>query len=101
MKASLDIDRRLALAIGWRPEQMRVIHGSLHIYYDPANQYDWRLFRHKDPAVIWPIAERYDCFPAYDPVKKDWAAYTQESKRMSYDINPATVVALAVIGGKT
>lgn len=62
----------------------------------------WRIFSHKDPAVIWPIAERFDCFPgrAVDGV---WLAALPNTDYVTHT-NPCTAVALAVIaalgGGK-
>lgn len=61
-----DISVRLALAIGW-PEHKIYDEGdgsfcSINISDMPPIKV-WRDFDYRDPAVIWPIAERFDCFP--------------------------------------
>ena len=74
----IEIDRRLALAIGYPADRVRVAsfwhkgNYKKHVQVlndnsrmDGPMQYSgWRLFDHTNPAVIWPIAERYECFPS-------------------------------------
>lgn len=74
-----EISRRLALAIGWESDQMTEHMGSLYVadwprkdnrktvllhggfYVPPLSP--WNKFDYRDPAVIWPIAERFNLFP--------------------------------------
>lgn len=94
---NLQIDRALALAIGWQECELRDLGGSLSIDIG-----EWRTFSHKDPAVIWPIAERFDCFPRF---VGRWFAYVQKYDETGADLVvdaswsdiAATAVALAVI----
>ena len=90
MTDDLQIDRALALAIGWREELLKIASGEL--YVAPENEW-YRRFSHKDPAVIWCIAERFGCFPRL--LCGLWAA--GYGKRYAESDNPATAVALAVI----
>ena len=92
----LEIDKALALAIGWKrilpnPEadglkQCWVWTGSV-----------WRLFSHKDWNVIGPIAARYDCFPA-NGYPQGWRSSAHCC--CVYADTPQKAIALAVIGAK-
>lgn len=124
----LDIDKALALAIGWTENRCDE-NGCLDpdvitegpAFGQPAGVFvwfedkQWREFRHKDPGVIWPIAERYCCFPShisngdykaaravghciasgYECLKYNYQKSYWESFNAD---NPATAVAMAVIG---
>ena len=93
----LEIDKALALAIGWErilpnPEadglkQCWVWTGSV-----------WRLFDHKNWNVIGPIAARYDCFPSRfrNGTRTEWGAY---SLAYGFADTPQKAIALAVIEG--
>ena len=60
----LEINRRLALAIGWRVDQLLVTPAGLCVVlFDNGQLRRTKFFDHRDPAVIWPIAERYRSFP--------------------------------------
>ena len=58
-----EIDRRLALAIGYRPEDVLLENGRVYIVlkYDFGDI--WKRFDHRDWLVAGPIAERFDLFP--------------------------------------
>jgi hypothetical protein len=56
---SLDIDKALALAIGWPHEQVAIHSGHVVV----RSEEGWRVFDHSDWNVIGPIATRYTCFP--------------------------------------
>ena len=67
-----EIDRRLALACGYTADRVRNgSHGDgwVQVLNDdsrgdgPMQYGGWQRFDHTDPAVIWPIAERFDAFP--------------------------------------
>jgi len=97
-----EISRRLALAIGW--DVLPVSGGDDRAcVVDHANQID-RYFDYRDPAVIWPIAERFDCFPSRTPweAPASWSAFFDDSLnsgRTEYveAETAAKAVALAVI----
>lgn len=88
-----EISRRLALAIGWKhvkesPAWIRALVS------ETGNM--WRAFDYRDPAVIWPIAERFNAFP----VASDWGgwvAYYDCTKIKCAAETAAKAVALVVI----
>lgn len=94
----LEISKRLALAIGWKPEQINEFpkgHISMPIWID--GWLNTPLFDYRDWSVIGPIAERYDCFP-----HKDWSG-TWDVINVPvylYADTPQKAIALAVIGAK-
>lgn len=55
-----EISRRLALAIGWRHVKESAA-GIRALVSETGNM--WHAFDYRDPAVIWPIAEQFECFP--------------------------------------
>ena len=96
----LEINKRLALAIGWKEPQMQdgAFNCALLICVEVAtlsSHAHWRRFDYRDPAVIWPIAERYDAFPI--KTESSWWAITSEASVISD--TAAKAVALAVIEG--
>lgn len=65
-----EISRRLALAIGWEPNNVTTQWGKgefAHCFggvqFVQDGHGSWRLFDYRDPSVIWPVAERFNCFP--------------------------------------
>jgi len=113
---NLEIDKALALAIGWTAEQMKIYSNdtvwlkdpnSAKLFKDEIPFLPWRKFSHKDPAVIWPIAERFAAFPyplpypiGGKPEKWDVLLINDYMPGLSVSDNPATAVALAVIEKK-
>ena len=98
----LEIDKRLALAIGYPPNYVwaTASWGVLVYRSDGCKvrvnrlwQYGWRVFSHKDWNVIGPIAEKFDAFP-YKTVSRGWAS------NFNYAAAPQKAIALAVIGAK-
>ena len=89
----LEIDKALALAIGWNGNCVRNI-GEVVILY--TKQYGWRVFSHRDWNVIGPIGERYHCFPVESVGKKQWASWVDGP--VTYADTPQKAIALAVIG---
>lgn len=88
----LEIDKALALAIGWKdePNKMRVSDvWGLQVWIDY-----WANFSYRDWNVIGPIAARYDCFPKKD-CRGDWV-----NKIYQHTTTPQLATALAVIGAK-
>ena len=70
-----EIDRRLALAIGYRPEDVLDLGDSGRITVWRADR--WRVFSHKEWETIGPIAERYNLFPVRPNWGKRWCIYRQ------------------------
>lgn len=106
-----EISRRLALAIGWEPHNVTTQWGKgtfAHCFGGIPFVQDggaaWRIFDYRDPAVIWPIAERFDCFPHKRAGAKGWSAVTEEGWDFGFDFSyadtAAKAVAIAVIKAK-
>ena len=94
----LEISKALALAIGWKPEQIIEYEGQEYIglpvvIVRPAI----KLFSYKFWNVIGPIAKMYDCFPG-----KAWRGgwYAGVGLAQAFADTPQKAIALAVIGGK-
>jgi hypothetical protein len=106
-----DISSRLALAIGWPEHRLYSDGNEVHVNVsDMPPIHLWNDFDYRDPAVIWPIAERFNCFPrksttSLGPLDKRWftrirnpaANYDQP---FSWGDTAALAVALAVIKAK-
>ncbi len=95
----IEIDRALALAIGWKRMLPNPEADGLKQCWVWAGS-KWRLFSHKDWNVIGPIAERYDAFPyqfniAEEPEK--WIVLAHG--RYHVADTPQKAIALAVIEG--
>lgn len=104
-----EISRRLALAIGWQEKQndpdvileldWRDDTAQCKVWFDEK----WRTFDYRDPAVIWPIAERFAAFPMRSAKGTGWVAITEDlwHSGSNYDFanadTAAKAVALAVI----
>ena len=92
-----EISRALALAIGWKKDYPRMgmveCEDELLVWDSKV----WRTFDYRDPLVIWPIAERYDCFPYIAAISGEWCVAHKE--KLHFSLIAAKAVALAVIGG--
>jgi len=95
----IEIDKALALAIGWNGNCVRNI-GDVVILY--TKQYGWRVFSHKDWNVIGPIAERYNAFPVLFDENPKWYSNAWSGTRLHEEFadTPQKAIALAVIGAK-
>ena len=95
----LEINTALALAIGWkRHEILTTVSEHVWIYTHVATlaaPATHRKFDYTDPRVIWPIAERYNCFPLLRLT--GWEVLNDLP--YVYADTAAKAVALAVIGG--
>lgn len=95
-----EISRRLALAIGWKAEQMEESANGNGVLLPGSDGEMWRTFDYRDPAVYAPIAERFDCFPSKVTCGETtgWLVLPGTV----FDIQPtaAKAVALAVIKAK-
>jgi hypothetical protein len=90
----LEINKALALAIGWNLEHLKVTD-AVFARWDGY----WRVFDHRDWDVIGPIAERYDAFPMVTAYHADqWAIVTDKVE--VFADTPQKAIALAVIGAK-
>jgi len=99
----LEISKALALAIGWKEEQIdagryfsldRVVVCLRPRMY--PNEYVGKYFDYRDWNVIGPIAEKYDCFP----MKAETLGWFANSRGSPFADTPQKAIALAVIGAK-
>lgn len=107
----VELSYKLATAIGWRVGESTCGETPDHdvaILDVNANRQpycavwfgdEWRKFDYRDPAVIWPIAAKFDCFPRLHSGRYDgrWEAYL-EGSGWFYEDTPEKAVAFAVIG---
>lgn len=100
----IEIDRALALAIGW-PSYCVVSHRTdgVQIWVQKESapyDWDWRAFSHKDWNVIGPIAARYGCFPM-KAIGGWYSSNWFEDKEVAqmYADTPQRAIAMAVIQG--
>jgi len=108
----LEISKALALAIGWREDQVSIttmstdgiswIPGCVNV--KPDGYKFGRPFWYTDWNVIGPIAERYDCFPKYLKYvlgESNWCAQLKIGSGMDWMADtPQKAIALAVIGAE-
>ena len=97
----IEIDKALALVIGWREDQI-VVGGALFIEFNVNDfGYEFRSFSHRDWNVIGPIAEKYNAFPTQS-AKEAWSACVGDGNDLWVDDihTPQKAIALAVIGAK-
>lgn len=94
-----EISSSLALAIGWTHDRMftRAANGAVMVR-NAGNW--WKVFDYRDPAVIWPIAEQFDCFPRLLSEAAGWFARVTGSRYGERGVTAAQAVALAVIRSK-
>lgn len=90
-----EISRRLALALGWPESSFYKWHSDSRLVIEDAN--GWRrFFDYRDPAVIWPIAERFNAFPTF--LLGSWTACIGTDFATDIDADTAAkAAALAVI----
>lgn len=95
-----EISRRLALAIGWEERSVQHFnppHDNRIVIWTGDN---FRIFDYRDPAVIWPIAERFDCFPVQANHYKGRGWIVLPGTIDDVQETAAKAVALAVIKAK-
>lgn len=103
----LQIDVDLALAIGWKRDDMVIVEATSTLRLPGGSNGELIPFSHLDPAVIWPIAEHFKCFPNRCAFVKDaWNAAAVNSWEsddgpiwITGEPHAATAVAKAVIKG--
>jgi len=94
----LEIDRALALAIGWKKAQMRTKEKKLWLRTHGVFSGFWSPFDYRDWNVIGPIAEKFDAFPIKN-TNGTWTASVGGYGHATSD-TPQKAVAMAVIGAK-
>ena len=94
----IETDKALALAIGWKPEQLwnRETYLLLPMRFDGFEH--WQRFSHSDWNVIGPIGERYNAFPMEDCLGQWFASIGIHGRNVTAD-TPRKAIALAVIHG--
>jgi hypothetical protein len=102
-----EISRRLALAIGHRIDDVQMVmahQGSPALcevwHYVSPKWAKWKEFDYRDPAVIWPIAERFEAFPRSSITGSVWLCRTSSEHRFEMADTAALAVARAVIAAK-
>jgi hypothetical protein len=90
---NLEIDHRLARAIGYAPEDLMVSYGVLTVR---PNSCGWYRFDHQDPGTIYPIAEKYKRFPRWSFNRNEWGIFVAKFGWV-WASCPRTCVAIAVI----
>ncbi len=95
---NLEIDRRLALAIGYAPWEIQVSSG-VAIVRRTCGLYGggWYRFDHQAPDTIYPIAEKYKLMPRWSTVANSWWFQVQLLSSRVWHTNPRTCIALAII----
>jgi hypothetical protein len=91
----VEINKTLALAIGWKEWDMILDHEAKRLCFNGPSLAG--VFDYRDWRVIGPIAARYDCFPS--------SGYPQGWRSSAncccvYADTPQKAIALAVIGAK-
>jgi hypothetical protein len=96
----LEINEALALAIGWKPEQITRYEGQEYIGLPVrlGSRPMIKLFHYKFWNVIGPIAAKFDLFPLKAICSANQWAIVTESVSVYAD-TPQKTIALAVIQG--
>lgn len=97
-----EIDKRLALAIGYRPKDVRQTLGRMVIVNRPSEVKSefWAPFDHTEWGTISPIAERFDLFPrkTFRGVWLTWCDRAPDFVPMRIEgTTPQRAIALAAI----
>jgi len=101
----IEISKSLALAIGWvenKLDENGCNDSDIAVFGDFGKEDEikvwdgesWRTFDYRDPAVIWPIAAKFDCFPA---MFQDGSWGSWNGRLDHFGETPEKAVALAVI----
>lgn len=100
-----EVSRSLALAIGWKHDDVQMVmamHGMpayCEVWpWGKACGGNWKPFDYRDIDVIWPIAERFNCFPSICSL--GWISYFDCTSKSSIGDTAALAVARAVIAAK-
>ena len=118
----IDVSFKLAKAIGWtegktlrietdnlmekvlsgkNSPHVQVLFQATNSRFDIARKFGiWTNFDYRQASVIWPIAEKYDCFPCRTSDGAWQVVIPKFSKPFIYGKTAAEAVALAVIALK-
>ncbi len=99
---NLEIDRRLALAIGYTTEDVKFSNGSVWVLRSLPLDYprSWWPFYHKAADTIYPIAEHFKMMPVWLQLPNTWRNFLflkNRKIRFVDHTDPRTCIALAVI----
>lgn len=99
-----EISRRLALSIGYRPEDVRINpSGFVEVRRCDEFGWCWMAFKHTNERAIFRIAARYDLFPHWSALSNKWVNPLIQTEsgccllKEAQSDCPATCIALAVI----
>ncbi len=96
---NLEINHRLALAIGYPPEDVRVNQFNVEVWrgYELFKERlaCWQKFNYRDADTIYPIAEHFKMMPSWFSPRGDWGVF-MDSKWLHHT-DPRTCIALAII----
>ena len=84
----LEISRDLALAIGWKPEQIKDCKGYILV--------GGGLFDYRDEVIAFRVAERYNAWPTKFETRSGYWAMVNDKDVQCAD-TPQLAIALAVI----
>jgi len=90
---NLEINRRLALAIGYAPEDIDVDALGVSVMRDGS----WIIFDHQDVRTIYPLAEHFKIMPRWSKAPGCWETYNEHGAPEIVHTNPRTCTALALI----
>lgn len=94
-----EISKALALAIGWRDDNVHVIRGAVFVdVWSGPVVHNYRKLDYRDWNVIGPIAEKYNAFPKYGGPLMGWECWIEDG--YAHADTPQKAIALAVIGAK-
>ena len=91
----LEIDRRLALAIGYAPEDIDELCGSVRVLRNGA----WQWFDHQQEHTIYPIAEHFKMMPMPRVRNGTWCIFISGGLNPVFyeHTDPRTCIALGII----
>lgn len=94
----LEINKALALAIGYRREDMFQQRSTVtnDEWQMVRHAGSWMVFDYREWDVIGPIGERYNCFPIFAP---DELWYIPDASRFEVATTPQRAIAMCVING--
>jgi hypothetical protein len=93
-----EISRKLALAIGWKPEQIAVVDNQVSLESHDFDFDSWRAFDYRDEVIAFRVAERFDAFPVKN-ASGSWFTKVPGRNCWYTGATPQLAIALAVIGG--
>ncbi len=107
--SNANTDFELARILGWRFARPRIVVDAStpgntvltdFVEVSQDGPLTWHRFNHLRPDVIWPVAERFNCFPdrCADGRWSSLCILPSGDEGLGLSVVAATAVALAVIG---